>query len=95
MKVDDSGLLQYYKALAYSPDFNPIENMWSKIKQVLRSIASRTTMPIPYFSGRVYSWISPFFLLASRQRIPGRGNRIRTRGFLRASRAFLPRESAP
>lgn len=26
----------------YSPDFNPIENMWSKVKQVLRSIAART-----------------------------------------------------
>jgi len=26
----------------YSPDFNPIENMWSKIKQTLRTIAART-----------------------------------------------------
>ncbi|MFI5094206.1 MAG: IS630 family transposase [Candidatus Acidiferrales bacterium] len=26
----------------YSPDFNPIEPMWSKIKQVLRSQAART-----------------------------------------------------
>ena len=26
----------------YSPDFNPIENMWSKIKQCLRSLAPRT-----------------------------------------------------
>jgi transposase len=26
----------------YSPDFNPIENMWSKIKQILRSLAPRT-----------------------------------------------------
>jgi len=26
----------------YSPDFNPIENMWSKIKQILRSQAPRT-----------------------------------------------------
>jgi transposase len=26
----------------YSPDFNPIENMWSKIKQLLRSLAPRT-----------------------------------------------------
>lgn len=26
----------------YSPDFNPIENMWSKVKQVLRSIAARS-----------------------------------------------------
>ena len=26
----------------YSPDFNPIESMWSKIKQTLRSLAART-----------------------------------------------------
>jgi transposase len=26
----------------YSPDLNPIESMWSKVKQVLRSIAART-----------------------------------------------------
>jgi transposase len=27
---------------AYSPDFNPIENMWSKVKQILRGIKPRT-----------------------------------------------------
>ena len=26
----------------YSPDFNPIENMWSKVKTHLRSLAART-----------------------------------------------------
>jgi transposase len=26
----------------YSPDFNPIENCWSKLKQHLRSVAART-----------------------------------------------------
>ena len=26
----------------YSPDFNPIENMWSKVKQILRGLAPRT-----------------------------------------------------
>jgi transposase len=26
----------------YSPDFNPIESMWSKVKQYLRSAAART-----------------------------------------------------
>jgi transposase len=26
----------------YSPDFNPIENMWSKVKQILRRWAPRT-----------------------------------------------------
>jgi transposase len=27
---------------AYSPDMNPIEKMWSKVKQVLRGIKART-----------------------------------------------------
>ena len=27
---------------AYSPDFNPIEKMWSKVKQILKSIKART-----------------------------------------------------
>ncbi len=27
---------------AYSPDFNPIENLWSKVKQILRGLAPRT-----------------------------------------------------
>lgn len=27
---------------AYSPDFNPIENMWSKVKEWLRSAKART-----------------------------------------------------
>jgi transposase len=26
----------------YSPDFNPIENLWSKVKRILRSLAPRT-----------------------------------------------------
>jgi transposase len=26
----------------YSPDFNPVEKMWSKVKQVLRTLAART-----------------------------------------------------
>jgi len=27
----------------YWPDFNPIENLWSKVKQILRSLAPRTS----------------------------------------------------
>ena len=26
----------------YSPDFNPIENMWSQVKGILRKFAART-----------------------------------------------------
>jgi transposase len=30
----------------YSPDFNSIENMWSKVKQTLRSLAPRTSQEL-------------------------------------------------
>lgn len=30
----------------YSPDFNPIENMWSKVKQILRSRNPRTSQEL-------------------------------------------------
>ena len=30
----------------YSPDLNPIEQMWSKVKSVLRSLARRTTQSL-------------------------------------------------
>jgi transposase len=38
--IEDSGARLLYLP-PYSPDFNPIENMWSKIKQILRSAAPR------------------------------------------------------
>ena len=31
---------------AYSPDFNPVEKMWSKIKQVVRGIKPRTEVEL-------------------------------------------------
>jgi transposase len=39
--VESTGAKLWYLP-PYSPDFNPIENMWSKIKQCLRSLAPRT-----------------------------------------------------
>jgi transposase len=30
----------------YSPDFNPIEQCWSKVKELLRSAQARTTMAL-------------------------------------------------
>lgn len=33
---------EYVFLPAYSPDFNPIEKMWSKIKQILRGLKART-----------------------------------------------------
>jgi transposase len=32
----------------YSPDFNPIENLWSKVKEALRSAAARTAEALGY-----------------------------------------------
>ena len=31
----------------YSPDFNPIEHIWSKVKGALRTVAARTTQALP------------------------------------------------
>jgi transposase len=33
---------EYQFLPAYSPDFNPIEKMWSKVKQILRGIKARS-----------------------------------------------------
>ena len=53
----------------YSPDFNPIENMWSKIKQTLRRLAPRTQSELLTAAGAAFDTISPadcrgFFLHA-------------------------------
>ena len=42
----------------YSPDFNPIENMWSKIKQALRSLAPRTQAELLVAAGLAFDTIS-------------------------------------
>ena len=44
---------------AYSPDFNPIEKMWSKIKQVLRGIKARTKEDLFDATGTALDVISP------------------------------------
>jgi transposase len=43
----------------YSPDFNPIENLWSKIKQVLRSLSPRTQPELLVAAGVAFDTISP------------------------------------
>jgi transposase len=53
----------------YSPDFNPIENMWSKVKQSLRSWAPRTEEELLPAAKAAFAAISPadcqgFFLNA-------------------------------
>ena len=54
----------------YSPDFNPIENMWSKIKQRLRSLAPRTGGELLEAAADAFESVSPadclgFFLHAN------------------------------
>ena len=54
----------------YSPDFNPIENLWSKVKQSLRSQAPRTQQELLQAAKRAFEAITPsdcrgFFLNAN------------------------------
>jgi len=42
----------------YSPDFNPIENRWSKIKQILRSLAPRTQDELVHAARMAFNAIS-------------------------------------
>ncbi len=42
----------------YSPDFNPIENFWSKVKNTLRSIGARTYQALDLAIADAYSQIS-------------------------------------
>ena len=42
----------------YSPDFNPIENCWSKIKNILRSIGARTYKDLDLAIAYAYSQVS-------------------------------------
>ncbi|MBE7506152.1 MAG: IS630 family transposase [Planctomycetia bacterium] len=43
----------------YSPDFNPIEPMWSKVKQYLRSAAARSFEPLCKAMGRAIAAVTP------------------------------------
>ncbi|NBK80611.1 IS630 family transposase [bacterium D16-76] len=44
---------------AYSPDLNPIENMWSKIKAILRKLKIRLLPKLPHGIARAFSLIRP------------------------------------
>lgn len=43
----------------YSPDFNPIEKMWSKIKSILRKLKVRTIVALPDAIIHAFSLICP------------------------------------
>jgi len=42
----------------YSPDFNPIENMWSKVKQILRHLAPRNAVGLLQATATAFAAIS-------------------------------------
>jgi transposase len=53
----------------YSPDFNPIENLWSKVKQGLKSHDPRTARQLSKAAGAAFDTVTPedchgFFLHA-------------------------------
>jgi len=43
----------------YSPDFNPIEMIWSKVKRLLRSFAARTIDALHEAFGRAFAAVTP------------------------------------
>lgn len=42
----------------YSPDFNPIENFWSKVKNILRSLKARTYQALDLAIAEAFSQVS-------------------------------------
>jgi transposase len=42
----------------YSPDFNPIENLWSKVKEIVRGLAPRTGGELLKAAGIAFAAIS-------------------------------------
>lgn len=43
----------------YSPDFNPIEQCWSKVKQFLRSAQARTTEALQHAITQAFAAVTP------------------------------------
>jgi len=43
----------------YSPDFNPIEQCWSKVKQILRSLKARTAETLEQAVAQALAAITP------------------------------------
>ena len=43
---------------AYSPDFNPIEKMWSKVKALLRALEARTLADLVQAIGQALSQVT-------------------------------------
>jgi transposase len=55
----ESRSVSYLFLPAYSPDLNPIEKMWSKIKQILRSLKARTKEELLEAVSKALSMVTP------------------------------------
>ena len=55
--IQDAGAVLWYLP-PYSPDFNPIEKMWSKIKEILRGIKARCTEELYQAVGEALSRVT-------------------------------------
>ena len=51
--------IQYMYLPAYSPDLNPIEKMWSKVKSILRKWKIRNVLDLPQAIQKALSLVSP------------------------------------
>ena len=56
--LEGSGMKLRYLP-AYSPNLNPIENMWSKIKAILRKLKIRLLPQLPHGIAEAFSLIRP------------------------------------
>lgn len=58
-EVLDNTHISYMFLPPYSPDLNPIEKMWSKIKAILRKMKVRTAMALPEAIKQAFTAIKP------------------------------------
>ena len=58
-KCLDERKVNYLYLPPYSPDFNPIEKLWSKIKAILRKLKARTPEQLPLAIKEAFSAVTP------------------------------------
>ena len=56
--LDSSGI-RYAYLPPYSPDLNPIENLWAKVKALLRKFKARTLETLPDAIQRAFRAVTP------------------------------------
>lgn len=58
-KILDASVIRYLYLPPYSPDFNPIEKMWSKIKAYLRKVKIRVATELPNAIDKAFLTVCP------------------------------------